>query len=40
MANNLLMNVGEMFTNLFESMGFMSESSSWANYFGTITEMD
>ncbi len=31
MANNLLsVNVGEMFTNLFQSMGFMS--GSWENY--------
>ena len=30
MANNLLVNVGEMFMNLFESMGFMS--GSWENY--------
>lgn len=30
MANNLLMNVGEMFMNLFEKMGFMS--GSWENY--------
>ena len=30
MANNLLMNVGEMFMNLFEKMGFMS--GTWQNY--------
>ena len=30
MANNLLVNVGEMFMNLFEKMGFMS--GSWENY--------
>ncbi len=30
MANNLLMNVGEMFMNLFEKMGFMN--GSWENY--------
>ena len=30
MANNLLMNVGEMFMNLFEKMGFMS--GTWENY--------
>ena len=30
MANNLLMNVGEMFVNLFQKMGFMS--GSWENY--------
>ena len=30
MANNLLVNVGEMFTNLFQSMGFMS--GTWENY--------
>ncbi len=30
MATNLLVNVGEMFTNLFESMGFMS--GTWENY--------
>ena len=30
MANNLLMNVGEMFVNLFEKMGFMS--GTWQNY--------
>ena len=34
MANNLLaeLTIGEMFTNLFQSMGFMSESSTWQNY--------
>ena len=34
MANNLLVmsRVGEMFAELFQSMGFMSESSSWQNY--------
>ena len=30
MANNLLVNVGEMFMNLFKSMGFMS--GTWENY--------
>ena len=30
MANNLLVNVGEMFMNLFEKMGFMS--GTWENY--------
>ena len=30
MSNNLLMNVGEMFMNLFEKMGFMS--GTWQNY--------
>ncbi len=30
MANNLLVDVGAMFVNLFESMGFMS--GSWENY--------
>ena len=30
MANNLLINVGEMFINLFEKMGFMN--GTWENY--------
>ncbi len=32
MLNNLLVNIGEMFTNLWESFGFMQDGVTWRNY--------
>ena len=32
MLNSLLANIGEMFTNLWESFGFMQDGVSWRNY--------
>ena len=32
MLNSLLVNIGEMFTNLWESFGFMQDGVTWRNY--------